>query len=122
MPKMEDPPNSVVRGGHNIDMGRRGPWWSGGRMEHHCGEARSEVRANKIMQTAWWCSPSSSTLNTGPSKQHHADGLVVVGAQQSQGGGVLFPAFNHKEEVWEEFTTRQGEAKGRWRRRIKVKY
>ena len=53
---MEDPPNSVVRGGHNIDMGRRGPWWSGGRMEHHCGEARSEVRANKIMQTAWWWS------------------------------------------------------------------
>ena len=52
----------------------------------------------------------------GPSKQDHADGLVVVGAQQSQGGGVLFPAFNHKEEVWEEFTTRQGEAKGRWRR------
>ena len=35
----------------------------------------------------------------GPSKQDHADGLVVVGAQQSQGGGVLSPAFNHKEEV-----------------------
>ena len=57
----------------------------------------------------------------GPSKQDHADGLVVVGAQQSQGEGVLTPAFNHKEEVWEEFTTRQGGAKGRRRRRIKVK-
>ena len=65
------------------------------------------------MQTAWWWSPSSSTINTGPSKQDHADGLVVVGAQQSQGGGVLTPAFNHKEEVWEEFTTRQGGAKER---------
>ena len=24
---------SVVRGGHKIDLGRRSPWWSGGRME-----------------------------------------------------------------------------------------
>ena len=63
----------------------------------------------------------SHTKWKGPSKQDHADGLVVVGAQQSQGGGVLSPAFNHKEEVWEEFTTRQGGAKGRRRRRIKVK-
>ena len=69
------------------------------------------------MQTAWLWSPSSSTINTGPSKQDHAVGLVVVGAQQSQGGGVLSPAFNYKEEVWEEFTTRQGGAKGRRRRR-----
>ena len=39
---------SVVRGGHKIDLGRRSPWWSGGRMEHHC-----VVRANNIKQTAW---------------------------------------------------------------------
>ena len=60
----------------------------------------------------------SHTKWKGPSKQDHADGLVVVGAQQSQGGGVLSPAFNHKEEVWEEFTTRQGGAKGCRRRRM----
>ena len=42
---------SVVRGGHKIDLGRRSPWWSGGRMEHQC-----VAGANNIKQTAWWWS------------------------------------------------------------------
>ena len=43
----------------------------------------------------------SHTKWKGPSKQDHADGLVVVGAQQSQGGGVLSPAINHKARNYE---------------------
>ena len=83
---------SVVRGGHIRST------WEGGALGG--------------VEEGW----SAIVEKRGPSKQDHADSLVVVGAQQSQGGGVLSPAFNHKEEVWEEFTTRQGGAKGRWRR------
>ena len=56
---MEDPPNhqTLKRGGHNNDLGRRIPWWRGrqeGAGHHHC--CWSQFLAGFI-HPVWWHPP-----------------------------------------------------------------
>ena len=80
---------------------------SGGRMEHQC-----VAGANNIKQPAWRWPPLFIISQYRLEQQQQADSLVVVGAQQHQGGGVLSPcllqlkARNH--EAGRLCTTRSG--------------
>ena len=66
-----------MRGGQKIDLGRRSPWCSGGRTDHHCGEARVEQTRTCRQPGGGRLYSSSANPASNPNPAHNNIGKEV---------------------------------------------
>ena len=88
-------------------------WWHPPDDGRQPGGGRGAGGSINNKQTAWWSAPSSSTITPGGSKTRSSRQPGGWSALNKREEVSFLPCF----EVWEEFKTRQGGAKGRRRRR-----